>query len=260
MSAALAPVAAHRSHRPVMGTVASVHVHDPRPLAEVDTAVEAMFAELERLEQIFSTFRPSSDISRVNRGEITVADCAPEVLDVLDACTWLEHQSDGAFSAHRPLPPFGIDPSGFVKGWAAERAAGALRDAGLGAWYVAIGGDIATCGAPPGATCWTFGVAHPFDPSRLVAELDVPPGSALATSGIGARGRHIWHGSGAVVDSPFAALTVVGPSLTWADALATAAFARGADALEWLARFPGHTAVAVDAHGTVLQTLDADRH
>jgi thiamine biosynthesis lipoprotein len=263
MSSTVPPVAGHRTHRRAMGTVASVHVHDPRPVAVIDRAVDAMFAELERLEDIFSTFRPHSDISRCNRGEISLFECAPEVLDVLDACTWLEHESDGAFCARRPTPPFGIDPAGFVKGWAAERAAGALRDAGLASWYVAIGGDIVTCGTPPGASAWRFGIAHPFDPSRIVAELDVPGGSAVATSGTGARGRHIWNGArrghvasraGAAAETPYASLTVVGPSLTWTDALATAAFARGAGALDWLRRFPDHTAFAFDADGVVLGT------
>ena len=54
----------------VMGTVASVHVHDHVDAEIIDVAVEAMWLELDRLEQIFSTFRASSEISRVNRGDL----------------------------------------------------------------------------------------------------------------------------------------------------------------------------------------------
>lgn len=50
--------------------VASVHVHDQVPLIEAEAAVQDVFAELERLEEMFSTFRPTSEISRVNRGEL----------------------------------------------------------------------------------------------------------------------------------------------------------------------------------------------
>eukprot|EP01041_Mallomonas_annulata_P020800 gene20800-40699_t len=81
-----------------MGTVASIHVHDD-PLhvdpRVVDDAIDAVLAELERLEAMFSTFRPTSEISRVNRGELDLVDCSPEVIDVVDACTWLEHASGG---------------------------------------------------------------------------------------------------------------------------------------------------------------------
>lgn len=241
-----------RTSRAVMGTVASLHVHDDVPGPEIERAAADLFAELDRIEAIFSTFRPDSQISRVNRGELELADCDPEVIDVLDACTWLEHRSDGAFSARHPDPPHLLDPSGFVKGWATERAAVSLHDAGLERWYVSVGGDLCTAGTPPGRDRWTFGIAHPFDPGRLVAEIDLAPGHALATSGIGVRGRHVWHGRRGRVDSPYASLTVTGPSLTWADAFATAAYARGADAIEWVEQFRDHHAVAVTHDGEVV--------
>ena len=90
-----------RTHA-VMGTMASVHVHDQVDVATVDAAIDATWSELDRLEQIFSTFRPSSEISRINRGELHLLDASPEVIEVVDACTWLEHASDGAFRARRP--------------------------------------------------------------------------------------------------------------------------------------------------------------
>ena len=45
-----------RTHA-VMGTMASVHVHDQVDDASVDAAIEATWSELDRLEEIFSTFR-----------------------------------------------------------------------------------------------------------------------------------------------------------------------------------------------------------
>ncbi len=42
-----------RTH-PVMGTMASVHVHDRAELAVIDEAIAAMWAELDRLEEVFS--------------------------------------------------------------------------------------------------------------------------------------------------------------------------------------------------------------
>ena len=65
-----APGAQLRRAQRAMGTVISVHVHDDAPDAGIEAAVDALFAEVERLEQIFSTFRPDSVVSRINRGEL----------------------------------------------------------------------------------------------------------------------------------------------------------------------------------------------
>ena len=54
---------------PTMGTMASIVVHDDAPTDDVDTAIDAVLAELERLEAIFSTYRANSVISAINRGE-----------------------------------------------------------------------------------------------------------------------------------------------------------------------------------------------
>ncbi|MEU4478681.1 hypothetical protein AB0F68_11555 [Micromonospora sp. NPDC023966] len=49
-------------------------------------------------------------------------------------------------------------------------------------------------------------------------------------------------------------VTVVGPELLWADVYATAAVARGADALDWLATLDGYAALLVDAAGGIRAT------
>ena len=51
-----------------------------------------------------------------------------------------------------------------------------------------------------------------------------------------------------------ASVTVVGPSLTRADAYATAAFAMGDAALDWLERLPGYEGLVVARDGTVATT------
>src|SRR6476619_6504059 len=141
-----------RTH-PMMGTMASVHVHDQTDVAIIDSAVEAMWLELDRLEQVFSTFLSSSEISRINRGDLHLLDASPEVIEVVDACTWLEHVSHGAFRARRPGDAI-LDPAGFVKGWAAELAVKCLDRAGLQRWYLSIGGDIQTRGTAHDASPW----------------------------------------------------------------------------------------------------------
>jgi len=228
---------------PVMGTVASIHVHDDVPLTALVSAVDSVYAELERLEQMFSTFRPTSEISRVNRGELAFGDCSPEVFEVLDACTWLEHETGGAFTAHPPHRPGFLDPAGFVKGWAAQRSGALLGEVGLEHWYVNVGGDIQAHGSPAADRAWRVAVSDPVRREAVLAVIELPGGGAVATSGISERGRHLWSPVG--LDAELLAVTVTGPELAWADAYATAVFALGEAGLDWMARFPGYEAFAI---------------
>jgi thiamine biosynthesis lipoprotein len=238
---------------PTMGTVASIVVHDEVPATIVDAAVDGVVAELERLEAMFSTYRADSVISAINRGERHPLDGPAEVIDVLDACTWLEQSSGGAFRARRPEPPYEIDPTGFVKGWATERAAGSLAAAGLAHWCVAVGGDLLVRGQAAGGRPWHVAVADPRPAGDVVAAFDLRD-AAVATSGTAERGRHLWDGRTGRAADALASLTVLGPHLTWADALATAAFALGPDGVEWIEGLDGYEALAVDHAGALRVT------
>jgi FAD:protein FMN transferase len=238
---------------PAMGTMVSVHVYDDLADLRVGVAVDAVFAEIERLEQIFSTFRIDSPISRVNRCELHLLDAAPEITEVLDACTWLEHRSGGAFNAHPPARPGQLDPAGFAKGWITERAAGLLDDAGLAHWYVGAGGDVVTRGAPAPGQHWRVGIADPHRPGATVATLELA-GGAVATSGTAERGLHLWDGRTGRAASALASATVVGPQLAWADAFATTVVALGRDGLAWLAAFEGYEALIVTDDGVIEHT------
>jgi thiamine biosynthesis lipoprotein len=245
--------------RATMGTVASVRVLDDIAAGTADAAISEMFAELDRLEAAFSTYRDDSLVSRVNRGALHVLDAGQEVVDVLDACAWLEQVSGGAFSIDLPDGVAGrhahgarrIDPSGFVKGWATERAAGRLDDAGLRHWYVAVGGDVVCRGAKPDGSPWHVALADPNHPGEILGVVDLVD-SAVATSGTAERGLHIWDGRDGDAADALASLTVIGPHLTWADAFATAAFVMGVDGVEWVSRFDGYSAIAVTHDGTVV--------
>ncbi len=231
-----------------MGTVVSMHVHDHLAPVIIDAAIDDALAELERLEQMFSTFRPTSVISRINRGELNLLDAPPEVIEVVDACTWLEHASNGAFSMRRV--DRSLDPAGFVKGWAAERAAARLAARGLSNFMLSVGGDLMVLGEPAPGRRWHVAIADPRERGEVVRSVEIADG-AVATSGTSERGSHI-----RTVDAGYDLLsfTVLGPSLSWADAFATAAFAMGHAGLEWVAQFEGYEGIAIDLDGVVTTT------
>ena len=222
----------------VMGTNASLHIDDVCDGVVANEAWNAVHLLMCEHEKKFSTFLRDSEISRINRGEVHLLDASPEVLEVFDACTWLEHVSNGAFSAYRPDGL--LDPAGFVKGWVAEKASRCLAHFGLSNWYLSVGGDIQTSGRQANGDLWRAGVVDPYDVSRVRCYVDIPENWALATSGTAARGNHIWNVHN---ESQFvASFTVVGPHLMWADAFATAGFAMGVDGIEWVEKFPDYSA------------------
>jgi thiamine biosynthesis lipoprotein len=95
------------------------------------------------------------------------------------------------------------------------------------------------------------------DPTCLaehVAVLELVSGG-VATSGTTHRGAHIVDPVLGRRATQLASVTVVGPSLMWADVFATAACARGRDALDWLPWPPGYQVIAVTAAGEQLRRL-----
>jgi FAD:protein FMN transferase len=242
---------------PTMGTVATIDVRDDAVGSVINRAIDAVAAELERLEQMFSTFRPSSEISRINDGALDLGRASPEVREVLAACAYLERDSGGVFRIHPPEHPAAIDPAGFVKGWASERAATRLTKAGLDNWCVNVGGDLLTRGRPEGDRGWRAAIEDPADAQRIVLVVDATD-LAVATSGAAARGAHVWDGRSGARPELLASLTVVGPQLAWADAFATIGFAMGLPGIEWVGRHQDYHALAVGLDGSLVASPEFD--
>ena len=238
-----------RHAEPVMGTVVSFDVRDAGSggrLAGVEAALGRAVAWLHRVDRVFSTYRPDSQVSRLGRGELALADCDPEVAEVLALGEAAERAGDGAFSVR---PGGTLDPSGVVKGWAVERASEILREAGSLRHCVNGGGDAQTVGEPEPGRPWGLAVAHPLHPgafATLVRGRDI----ALATSGTAERGEHILDPrTGLPARGGLASVSVVGPRLTAVDIAATTAFALGRDGRDWLERQPGLEGFAVLVDG-----------
>lgn len=226
-----------RHAEPCMGTVFSFVV----PGTDDVKILAPALSRLHQIDAEFSTYRDSSAISRLGRGEMRLADCHADVALVLDLCQEASRYTDGYFSA---LATGRLDPSGLVKGWAVEQASHRLSAAGHPRHCINGGGDVLGAGGP-----WRFGIERPTEPGRLLAVL---AGSdfAVATSGTGQRGAHIVDPFTRRPATALTAVTVVGPSLARADALATAACARGQGATDWLAELDGYDFLVVRADGT----------
>ncbi|MFE7230842.1 FAD:protein FMN transferase [Streptomyces sp. NPDC057596] len=230
-----------------MGTVFSFDVRGGRSDA-VAAALGEAIAGLHRVDEVFSTYRDDSQLSRLARGELTVAECDPEVAEVLELGAEAERVSEGWFSLRYQGS---LDPTGIVKGWAAERAARRIAAAGVSGVSVNGGGDVQLLGSPDSQRPWRVGVSDPLRPGGLAAVVSAAGTSelAVATSGTAERGAHIVDpGTGRSAVTDLVAVTVVAPSLTWADCWATAAFAMGSrEGLAWLESLPDVEALLITA-------------
>lgn len=236
---------------PVMGTTVSIDVRDANFPA---LGLEAAAAVLRDLEARFTTYRDDSEVRRLERGELALADAHPDVREVLDACAVLRAESGGAFDAWRGGA---LDPSGYVKGWAAERAADALRARGAKTFALNLGGDV-VCAAGAAAEPWRIGVRLPDDPESMALVLGIADG-AVATSGSYERGHHVVDARTGRPANEWRSITVLAPDLATADAVATAALAMGASGPGWAARRPGCEVAAIDAEGRLLTTPGLER-
>ena len=228
---------------PVWGTVVSIDVRDAGASdAAVDAAWASVRAELHRIDAVFSTFREDSVVSRLRAGGTHVV--ADDVAEVIERCLEARHTTDGAFDPWQVQG--GFDPSGLVKGWAADRCARILHQHGLRSFSIDAAGDLACRGsAGPGHPGWPIGIAHPDDPAAVVAVVEIEDG-AIATSGTSQRGEHVLDPRTGTPARGARQATVVGPDGALADAYATALMVSGAAGATWFTRLPGWSAYVIE--------------
>jgi thiamine biosynthesis lipoprotein len=237
-----------------MGTTVTIVVRDP---GIAPRTLDHALAILVELEDRFTTYQPGSEISRIDRHELSIEAAHPDVREVLAACAILRAESHGAFD---PWRDGHLDPSGYVKGWAAERAADVLRAAGARDFAINVGGDIVASGERAEGEAWRIGVRHPDDPTRIALVLGVRNG-AVATSGLYERGGHVTDARDGTVADAWQSMTVMAPDLATADSVATAALAMGESGAAWATARPGCGVAAIDRNGRLWtsQTVEAAR-
>lgn len=228
-----------------MGTVFSFDIrHAPTPA--LTRALADAVAWLHHVDAVFSPHRPDSQISRLDRGELPLGRCVPEVAEVLALCRTTAEATGGTFTC---TPGGRLDPSGLVKGWAVERASQILYEAGARDHCVNGGGDVQCRGEAAPGQPWRAGIAHPLHPGALAAVVSGRD-LAVATSGTAERGHHITDPrTGRRATGDLLSLTLVGRHLTEVDALATAAFAMGDQARDWALTRPDLHVFAVTRDG-----------
>ena len=206
-------------------------------------------AELRWADEVFSTWKPESPVSRLRRGEIAPGDAPPEVAEVLELCRRARDASDGWFDPW--AMPGGVDPTGLVKGWAAQRALAEIERAGVPGAMINAGGDVAVFGRPAPGQPWRIGIQHPLATDRILLTVDLAGAGAVATSGSYARGSHLLDPRTGRAVSALLSATVIGHDLGFADALATGLYASGGELLARISLLAGYHGFIVDGRGRI---------
>lgn len=239
--------------RLLMGMPITIEVAEPM-VTQAD--LDSIFAYFVAVDDTFSTYKASSEISQINRGELSVAEYSAAMKTILALSEQTKKETRGYFDIeHEGL----YDPSGIVKGWAIQNAAHMLKAAGWRHFYIDAGGDIQIAGKKNG-NLWRIGIRNPFNRSENVKVLALT-NRGVATSGTAIRGQHIYN--------PFqrntplletVSITVIGPNIYEADRFATAAFAMGKRGIQFIERLADFEGYMIDAHTRATYTSGFERY
>ena len=220
-----------------MGMPISIHLRgEDLDSPMVARAVEDAFDLLTEADLLFSTYREDSEVNRIRRSELNYERADPLVQEVAALCRQAAELTDGAFTDQLPDDQgvLRFDPTGLVKGWAVQRAATRLVVLSSTSFCLNAGGDVIVGDGGVHAnggseSIWRIGIEDPRDRSRVAEVVELRHGG-LATSGTAARGAHLYDPNTQAFVNRAGSITVVGPSLIWADVWATALFV-GPDSL-----------------------------
>ncbi len=234
--------------RSLMGMHITVEIVDPQvTMADI----EVIYEYFNYIDETFSTYKKTSEISKINAGEIVPAQYSEDMKTVLQLCEQTEAKTDGYFSIHHDGK---LNPTGLVKGWAIYEAAKLLQQRGLKHFYIDAGGDIQVAGKNAEGKKWTVGIRNPFKHEEIVKVLAIDD-RGVATSGTAERGQHIYdpHHPGKTL-TEIVSVTVIGPNVYEADRFATPAFAMGERGIYFLEKLPGFEGYMIDKNGLATYT------
>ena len=282
----LSPSSSLRRARALLGTMVEIKATGADQV--LSAAVDAAFAEIERVQRLMSFHDPGSDVSLLNRfaykrvvkvdpmtwavlaraheiakvsGGAFDVTVAPQLvkwglLPAADGAADLEVKQDGYRRIElledcvRFREPAQLDLGGIAKGYAVDRAARALEEHGIRDYVVNAGGDLRV-----GATAEAIHVRHPACPQRLIP-VGMLRAAAIATSAdyftrkkVGGRRVHaIVAPSDGRPATPHASVSVVAAECMTADALTKVTALRGERAVSVLARFDAE-GILIDYRG-----------
>jgi len=238
-----------KHHAIIMGMPVIIQLVDSRPAAEQNQDTETIFNYFRQIDELFSTYKPNSEISRLNRGELDLKQTNSEVQKVLQLCEETKQQTNGYFDVtqlsfprkreSRELmhPATQINPTGLVKGYAIWQAAQQLQQKKYRNFCLEIAGDMQAQGHNESGQYWQIGIENPFNRQEIIKVVQLNK-QGIATSSTSIRGLHIYDPIHHQLADKIASISVIAPNVYEADRFATAAFAMGEEGIRFIESQP----------------------
>ncbi len=219
-----------RKQRTIMGMPVTIDIADKRAREE---DINEVFSYFHHIDDKFSPYKESSEVSQINRGEVKHKSGEMEEIFMLSEQT--KNETMGYFDIYFSGK---LDPSGIVKGYAISNGAKILKKKGLKNFYVEIAGDIQVEGFNHEGKKWSVGIQNPFNLKEVIKILYLT-NMGIATSGNYRRGQHILDPKLKKGADDIASISVVAKDVFDADRFATAAFAMGEAGINFLEKQKG---------------------
>ena len=245
-----------------MGMPITVEIIDPPSQsfgAASKNAIDKIFGYFKYVDEKFSTFKETSEISKINRGEIAEKDFSGDMKIIFDLAEKTKKETNGYFDIVDNNGKY--NPSGIVKGWAIYCATQILLKDGFENFYVNAGGDIQFYGKNSERKTWSSGIKNPFNQDEIVKVVYLKSGQGIATSGNYIRGDHIYNPKNRKqIVSEIVSFTIIGPNVLEADRLATAVFAMGKDGISFLENLKQFAGYVIDKNGVASMTSNFEKY
>jgi len=217
--------------------------------------IDVIFDYFKYIEEKFSVYKPNSEITKINNGEIGENERSEDMKTVFSLSEETKQETNGYFDIVANNGKF--NPSGLVKGWAIYNTAEILKKRGFKNFYVEAGGDIQVKGKNSKGGCWKAGIRNPFKTQEIVKSVCLRKNEGIATSGTYIRGNHIYNPKdrSKKIDE-IVSLTVIGPNVYEADRFATAAFAMGKEGIAFIEKLSGFEGYMIDKNGIATMTTN----
>lgn len=236
--------------RSLMGMPITVEIVDKGANPKV---LEKVFDYFEYVDEKFSPFKKTSEVTRINNGELKEADYSQDMKTVFLLSEKTKNVTNGYFDITDNNGKY--NPSGLVKGWAIYYAAKILGELGFGNFYVEAGGDIQVRGKNEKKSAWKIGIRNPFNKNEIIKVVYLGKNEGIATSGTYERGYHIYNPKNrAEKPEEIVSISVIGPNIYEADRFATAAFAMQRDGIGFIEKLNGFEAYMIDKKGIATMT------
>jgi len=241
--------------RVLMGMPITVEIVDAKATA---ATFDTVFEYFRYVDETFSTYKDTSEITAINKGVLPQEKWSADMKLIFALAEKTRVETNGFFDIRTAGDRY--DPSGIVKGWAIWKAAEILKNDGFENFYIDAGGDIQPHGLNAKRKKWAVGIKNPWNEQENVKIVHVTT-EGVATSGTYIRGHHIYdpkHGNRPVDE--IVSLTVIGPNIYEADRFATAAFAMGREAINFIEHLDGFEGYMIDKEKTATLTSGFERY